>query len=288
MPIHKVSKYFFSKEHSLLGCGLALFMLAGVINLKTKKPVLKLTKQETALNINKNILLYLHAGNKRLLTDLLWVQTLIESDIERYRGKDLNNWLFLRFNTIATLDPLFYENYFYGGQFLAIIKDDLEGANYIYKRGLEFYPDDYKLNLNAGFLNYFEMGNFAEGIPFLSKVQDHPMAPVYLKSIISKLMASSGVDLEEVFALVLHNYETAEDKALKNKLQKELYAIRSEIDLICLNNNKVGCNKKDLLGVPYIQKGNDFFSPQYFTRYRIKTKETNSSSPSSDPINFLK
>lgn len=265
MGFNFVRKYIF-----LIG-GL-LFISAGILNLKFEKPVLELTKQDTALNINDNIYIFLNAGNKRLITDLLWIQTLIESDLDHYKQRDLNSWMFLRFKSISVLDPKFYENYLYGGQFLGIVKDDLEGADYIYEKGLRYYPDDYALNYNAGFTNYYEMGNFEKGLKYLNKIKNHPKTPVFLNSIITKLQLATGMSLDEIFGLVLFNYESTKDEALKNKLRKDLYAIKAEIDLICLNNNKPNCERKDLDGNDYILKGNNYYTAKPFLLYRINKR----------------
>lgn len=288
MPIKKLSKYFFSSEFALGTAGAVLFIFACMLNLKNEKPVLELSKQDTALNINNNLLTYMSAGNKRLLTDIIWIQTLIESDIEHYKKKDLNNWLFLRFNTISVLDPHFYENYAYGGQFLAIVKDDLEGASIIYDKGLTFYPDDYVLNYNAGFLNYYEMDNYSKGLTFLEKIVNNPRAPVFMQSIINKLRVTTGIDLKEVFQLVLHNYETTKDETLKKRLFKDLYALKAEIDLKCLNNKKGNCDYKDIEGTPYILKNDQYYSPQTFLQYRINKRSSGDKSADERRINYIK
>lgn len=269
----QLRKYFFSNDTLLLITGTALICGAGIINFSLKKPELKLSKQDTAININKDLLVFMSAGNKRLITDLLWVQTLIESDLEHYKGRDLNSWLFLRFNTISVLDPHFYENYLYGGQFLAIVKDDLEGAETIYVKGLEYYPNDYKLNFNAGFLFYFEKGNLSSGLNYLKRIQSHPSAPPYMTSIINKLEASTGVNLEVIFNLVLHHFNATQEPTLKARLKKDLYAIRSEIDLTCLNSKKVNCRIQDLDGIPYIKKDNKYTTAKEFRPYQIKTRK---------------
>ncbi len=273
MRIYNVRKYFFSKDYLVLVAGLILLILAWTININVEKPLIQLQKQDTALNINKNLLIFSSAGNKRLITNLLWIQTLIESDLKHYSNRDLNNWLYLRFNTISVLDPYFYENYLYGGQFLAIIKDDLEGANDIYQKGLNLYPDDYLLNYNAAFLNYFEMGNNEKGIKYLSKIVDHPRAPVFLRSILNKLMLSEGTDLETIYNLVLHNYETTRDENLKNKLKSDLYSIRVEIDLTCLNNQKTNCQFRDPDGNNYIRKGDKYFPNKEMRPFRITNRD---------------
>lgn len=287
MPISKLSKYFFS-SHALWVYGAFLFLSASLINLKNEKPILELSKQDTALNINNNLLLYASAGNRRLLTDLIYIQTLIESDVEHYRARDLNSWLFLRFNSVATLDPKFYENYLYGGQFLAIVKDDLEGADYLYDKGLAVYPDDYALNYGSGFLNYYELGNSEKGLKHLEKVKYHPKAPVFLVSIINKLRLETGTNLEEVFKLVLHDYETTRDETLKKRLRADLYALKAEIDLTCLNNEKSACDYLDLDGKAYIKRGETYHSPKLFVPYRIKRREAQKLPSENKPIDTIK
>lgn len=256
----------------LLVSGIILFLAAGTINLHLEKPIIKLSKQETALNINKELLIFSSAGNKRLLTDLLWIQTLIESDIEHYGNRDLNNWLFVRFSTISVLDPKFYENYLFGGQYLAIVKDDLEGASYIYEKGLSQYPDDYRLNFQNGFLNYYEIGNNEKGLKYLSKIQNNPRAPIFISSIINKLKYESGEDLESIYKLVLHNYETSGDERLRQKLRGDLFSIKTEIDLLCLNQKRENCSLEDIDGNKYVLKDGSYHSTKPFLLYRINKR----------------
>lgn len=277
MVLKSFRKYVFNSNFILAFSGGLLLAIAGVMNTKINKPIIELSKQDTAINFDKNLLSFGSAGNKRLITDLLWVQTLIESDLEHYKKRDLNNWLFLRFNTISNLDPRFYENYLFGGQFLAIVKDDLEGADVIYRKGIQKFPDDYSLNYNAGFLNYFEMGRLKEGLEYLDRIKDHPKAPVFITSIINKLKVATGMGLEEVFGFVLHNYESTQDESLRQKLKADLYAIKAEIDLKCLNYNGVNCEKIDLEGNPYLKKGDSYFTSKSFLPFRInKRGETES------------
>jgi hypothetical protein len=279
---------FFANNSLILTIAIILLISACLLNTVTKKPVISLSKQETAININTKFLSVLSGGHKRLITDLLWIQTLIESDTEHYKKKDLNSWLFLRFNTISILDPYFYQNYSYGGQFLAIIKDDLEGADVIYDKGLSFYPDDYPLNFQSGFMNYYEMGNFKKGHLYLSRVVDNPKAPIFLKSILSKIEYEVTGDLAATYKLVNFNYENTKDDHLKQRLWSDLYAIKAEIDLKCLNNAGSSCEMKDQAGVFYEKRGDLFYSERSFRKYGIKIRGEDKSSPQALLINTIK
>jgi len=273
MDSNLIRKPFSSNNILIFGVAIIFLLAACYLNLHNSKPTLVISKQDTAININTKFLMLLSAGHKRLITDLLWTQTLIESDIEHYKKKDLNSWLFLRFNTISELDPKFYQNYLYGGQFLGIIKDDIEGAKIIYTKGLKHYPEDYQLNFQAGFLYYFEAGDFKNGLKYLSRVENDPKAPVFLRSITNKLRFHVEGDLDNIFELVLLNYQSAQDEMFKQRLQKDLYSIRAEIDLNCLNGKKINCRYKDLDGDAYLSKDGHFESSKPFTPFRIHSKK---------------
>lgn len=268
MFFSKLSKLF-SSPTILTVAGSALLASAGLINLRISKPEIIVSKQDEAINVNKDLLRLMSFGNKRLITDLIWIQTLIESDVEHYRKRDLNNWLYLRFLTIATLDPKFYENYLYGGQFLGIVKDDLEGAKQIYDKGLAVYPDDYSLNYFAGFLNYYEIGDFKTGIKYLEKIQHHPKAPVFIESIVNKLKYEVNGDKKVAMQFLHDHYEKTEDKTLKKKLLGDLYSLKAEIDLECLNGGGKQCDTKDLYGDSYILSSGKYQAQRPYLPYKL-------------------
>lgn len=257
----------------ILICALILFVTAIKLHSLTKKPVIAVSTQESAVNFNILFLKISSFGNKRLLSDMIWTQTLLQSDMDQYKKKDLNNWMFLRFNTISELDPYFYENYLYGGQFLSVVKDDLEGATSLFEKGLRIFPNDYKLNYNAGFTYYFEKGDYLNGLKRMEIIQYNPKAPIYFPSIVNKLKLGSGqLDLQSIFPLVYEQFNSTDDEGLREKLRRDLYSIKAEIDLICLNNNKPGCDNSDFNGTPYIKKRDGFHSSSSFKLYRLKRR----------------
>ncbi len=144
-----------------------MFTLSGALNNKLTKPPLKIDKQDSALNFSNKFLKIGFAGYKRLISDVLWITTLLESDLKHYSRKDLNNWMFLRFNSISELDEYFLQNYLFGSQYLSIIKDDIEGSKVLFERGLHYYPNNYHLIFNAAFLYAFELGDAEKALTTL-------------------------------------------------------------------------------------------------------------------------
>lgn len=126
-------------------------------------------------------------GLTNFLADFIWVKTLLESDIEHYKKDDLNSWMYLRFKSIAHLDPWFYTNYIFGSIYLSVIKDDIKGASEFIQRGLEYFPEDKTLN-------QFCMFHFTTEDPAPA------IADKCLKAILN------NPDVTEIFKMLLVNF----------------------------------------------------------------------------------
>jgi hypothetical protein len=162
--------------------------------------------------------------------------------------------MYIRFETITDLDMHFYQAYRYGGPLLSVIRDDDLGALKIYDKGLKIFPDDVNLLFYAGIHAFFELHDDALAIKYLDQIKDRKDVPHYLPSLVSKLKASEG-DLEGAYSLLLTAYESSEDGSeLKKHFEKNLYSVKSQMDLECLNNTKNvdACEKKDFDGNFYL------------------------------------
>ena len=247
---------------------------SGFLNNNFNKPLVIISKQESALNLNLSLLQIFSLGQSRLISSLLWVTTLLESDMDHYKGNDLNSWIYLRFKSIITLEPNFLKAYQYGGQYLCIVKDDLIGADDIYNIGLSIYPNDYKLLFDSGFLYAFELRNTEKALNSYSKILHHKEAPPYLKTIYAKLKFQQTNDLNQSYQLLLEMYKNEPDNTiLKNKLEKDLYSIKAELDLKCLNStDNTKCDHLDFYGQKYILKNSKFSTLNEFVPYQIYFK----------------
>lgn len=231
------------------------FISQGFLGRQIQLPLLKLSQQDKALNFNKKLYQLLSLGQNRLISSILWVKTLIDSDIEHYQKDDLNSWMYHRFDTITTLDPKFKEAYLYGGQYLSIVKDDEIGAKEIYERGVKVYPKDFLLNFNTGFHYLFELGDYAKAYQYFLPLVDHPQAPKLLAGLVSKLKLAQG-DYDASFEILLKAYQnTPKDSPLKKYYEDRLYSLKAQKDLECLNSRaQRECSKTDFLSNPYLLK----------------------------------
>lgn len=262
--VGKSKKHFIAPALAFIFYGIAL-----LVNTDLVKPKIEVTKQDSAINFNTTFLKLFSIGNKRFISDLIWVQTLLESDESHYKNKDLNSWMYIRFNNIAELDPNFYQNYLWGGIYLSIIKDDRLGAAEIFEKGLRIFPDDYDLNYNAGFNYYAQLDNYNRAYELFTKIQNYPQAPIFLKTLTAKIKFQNGMDFESTINILINIYNNSKDDFLKKKIFENIYSLSAERDLICLNENRKGCNLKDIEGNPYIYRDGVYTSTKKFIPYRL-------------------
>lgn len=229
--------------------------LAYTVNFYSPVPNIKISKEQSALNLSPDFVQLFTFGHSRLISSILWITTMLESDIEHYKGKK-NSWIYHRFISISRLEPKFYQNYIFGGQYLSIIKDDILGADTLYQLGISKFPTDFWLYFYAGFNASFEMNDQPLGLTYYSKIIDHPQIQKLAPNLITlyrKLQLHNKVlTKDEVFENLKVILATAKGEALKNKLKFDLYSLKAEKDLTCLNQGRSNCDKFDFLGNEYL------------------------------------
>lgn len=264
------------KNYYVVVLALMFFAVGFKINRNLSKPYIVIAKQDESLNLNDEMIQKFNLGFKRLESSLLWISTILESDIDHYKKKDLNSWMFLRFNTISKLEPKFYENYAFGGLYLSIIKDDLAGASIIYDKGLKIYPNDFFLLKDAAFHYYFEVGDFDKSYELYSKLKNHPKSNPILISNLARLESERG-NLEASYSMLIEQYKRYQktNSFIAEKIHEHLYSIKAEIDLSCLNQDKHKFKKCDLVDFDqelYLLSNNKYSAKKKWVPYRVKSK----------------
>ena len=268
--------FIYLRKCSSVALALLLFSFAFSVNRKLIKPYIVIAKQDETWNLNDEMIKKFNLGFRRLESSFLWISTILESDIDHYKKKDLNSWMFRRFNSISILEPLFYENYSFGGMYLSIIKDDLTGASLLYNRGLNYYKNDFNLLRDAGFHFYFEVEDYKRAYEIYSKLKNHPKASPIIISSLARLEKSQG-NSEEAFTVLLNKFMQLQDKQsfLAQKIQTYLYSLKAEIDLKCLNSKDVNmklCSTKDFQDNDYLKKNGSYQAILPWEPFKIKKK----------------
>lgn len=200
---------------------------------------------------------------------------MIEGDLEHYQGSE-NSWMYYRFMTIAKLEPNFYKNYLIGGQYLSIVKDDVYGADDLYKLGLKRFPKDFWLSYHAGFNATFEIGDPKLGLQYYENIYESQIlverAPA-LYSLISKLrLDQKEISLIDAYHSLLDFYSRFDDGPFKDILKNSLYSLKAEIDLECLNSKRSGCAVTDFDGNSYQKENNLWRAQKTWKPFRINKK----------------
>ena len=271
---------FFLKKYLLIVVSFMCFFICHKLNISFKKPKPYISREDSALNMNYNFLHIFSMGQKRIISGLLWIHTLMTSDIEHYKKKSLNSWMYLRFKTIASLTPRFYKNYLFGGQYLSVIKDDIKGASDIYERGLKIFKDDFWLNFYGAAHYYFEENDVDKAVYHYEIIKDHEITRErmpFIRSLVARIKFVNK-NKEAAYKLMKATWENTPDhSSIKKQLYLNLYSMRAEIDLKCLNSKKkLNCRTMDLNGKSYIltdegiYKASDDWSPIKLFRRKKK------------------
>ena len=144
----------------------------------------------------------------------------------------------------------------------------------MFENGLTRFPNDYELLFNSAFLYAFEIGNYSRARELYKKLATINKAPAYIKSLIAKLDFETDRNLDLAFYVVTDLLKsTPTNSSLYLRLQSDLYAIKAEKDLECLNAKNKNCDTIDYSGEAYIYKNGKFESLKEFTPYQLHKKK---------------
>lgn len=207
---------------------IALFYAHGKINTSIKQLPLDINYQNHSVNFKREYLSFLNIGLNRFFSKFLWISTVLKFDTNHYKKKDLNSWLYLKLSTITDLDPLFYDAFLYGGQYLSIIKDDPIGAESIYKKGLLSFKNDFWLNLNTGYNAFFELNKKKEGVYYYKKALEsfeYTKYNSHLPFFLSNYLASEN-NYKKAIEILKLSFNNTRDPKLKKAILKKIKSLK--------------------------------------------------------------
>lgn len=183
-----------------------------------------LSAQERKISLSSKLLQYINLGQKRLISSIIWIETLMNADTEHFdESEGEHSWLFYRFRGIVTIDPKFYEAYLYGAKYLSIIKDEPKGAQIILDKGLDVYPSDYWLHYYAAYNQYIELKNPADSLRHYRFLVNHPKSRKHpiIHGLYSRILAQEDSE-EDAYWVMYNMYQQLEDPTLKDIYKRRL------------------------------------------------------------------
>lgn len=159
-------------------------------------------------------------GYARAASSLLWLRFLQHTPTTKVE-KDQVSWIFLDLLAISNLDPDFYPIYEHGGIFLSVITEDKLGAEKILLRGIERFPDRWRLRAYLAYHYHFEMDQPEKaGEQYLAGAK-LPGAPFLLGVRASSYLENKGLSNQGVHFL-WELYKNASDAELKRRFADKL------------------------------------------------------------------
>jgi tetratricopeptide (TPR) repeat protein len=207
-----------------------------VLRLDAMRPAA--TLEEVLYIPSAQVLHRLSLGYDGLLADIYWtraVQYFGKKHIQRAPRYDL---LYPLLDITTTLDPHLVPAYEFGATFLT--QRPPEGAGQprkavaILNKGVEANPNEWRLWWAMGFVDYFELKDYAAAAHALEKASSLPGAPD-LKPV-AGMMAQRGGDLQLAHEMWSITYQTATQKDVKRNAARHLMAVESDLFVIALQH----------------------------------------------------
>ena len=140
--------------------------------------------------------------------DALWIKVLMDPSYFHV-PRTQHAQAYFDLDTATSLDPIYWELYYYGANLLAAIRDDvygardlLEKANQYRKSGLLGLPEkvrqtiwreEWQIPLVLAYVYLYELGDFSKAEKAFKEAADLPRAPAYLQLLKKRLNTPGGI-----------------------------------------------------------------------------------------------
>lgn len=175
-------------------------------------------------------------GFSDLMADSLWLRYIQDStecevlvEIKPFEQKQCTQgWGFQMLDSITDLAPKFRMPYAAGAISLSVLNSDYPGANRIFEKGIQNFPNDWSILYRAAYHYLFDQKDKAKAAELLNRAMQNG-APPWLASLAARLYTQEG-ELE----LGIRSLETYRANVLKNpealaEVDKRLADLRAKL-----------------------------------------------------------
>lgn len=198
---------------------------------------------------------HFHLGFKESMADSLWLRWIQDSDFcqtyfeskknepladERKANDDLllanprhkicdSSWGFKMLDAITRLDPRFLMPYMAGAVTLSVLVEDYEGASILFDRGLQYYPNDWKLLYRAAYHYQFDKKDLPKAAATLIRAGENG-APPWVISLASRLYTRAGQIELGISTLEAFKKFAEGNKEAVEKIDKRIAELKAQLD----------------------------------------------------------
>ncbi|MGA1863954.1 MAG: tetratricopeptide repeat protein [bacterium] len=159
-------------------------------------------------------------GFESLVADLLWIKA-----ISYFGGHYLTDrsykWLYHILDLVTSLDPQFRYPYEFGGVVLALEGGNPEQSILLLEKGIEYYPEYWRIHFYLGFNYFYYYGDFQNASRYITRAAQLPGHPSYLPRLAASLLATSG-QKNTALSFLRQLYENTEDEWLRHQIKMKM------------------------------------------------------------------
>lgn len=174
---------------------------------------------EKFMTFSPEVLRSISFGYARAASSLLWLRFLYHTP-PRKVGAGQVSWIYLDLTIISTIDPDFYPTYERGGIFLSVITEDKLGAEKILLKGVERFPDKWRMRAYLAYHYAHELGDVAKAGQQYYIAMNLPGAPSFFRLRAASYLSESGRK-DEGMTLLKEMYKSTDDPVIRKHLEKK-------------------------------------------------------------------
>lgn len=160
-------------------------------------------------------------GFHAVLADILWARTIVYFGEHSRTDKDYK-WLYHLLDVVTTLDPENIMAYKFGGNILALEKNDIESSIAILKKGIRDNPgEDWMLYFLLGFNYFFFLNDYASAAEYLEIAVKTPGHPAYLPKLVARMYAKAE-KIDTAIQFLDSMYQQYDDPDIKSSIAERL------------------------------------------------------------------
>lgn len=208
---------------------LSIFIMAGIIFILLGGGVIisagKLDNLQRSYHTRKDPL-YLPNGKylklicldyDGLIADLFWIKGAIYFG-SNYRRKGFEfPWLYHVLDLVTTLDPYYYDVYWYGSSILPSVKE----SNKILEKGRRNFPTDWKIPEMIGFNYHFYLKDYLKAARYYEIASSLPGHPPYVPSLAGRFYEKAG-EIDSAIKVLKNFYVSTDKKDLQEDFARRI------------------------------------------------------------------
>jgi len=161
-------------------------------------------------------------GFRNILADVAWLEAVQVSGNRKLHRADYDRLVEL-LETVFGFDPHFLVPYLFAGIVLGESADHGSAALGILMRGEKEFPLEWRLPFYAGYIQYFTLGNPAEGGVDILRASRIPGSPAYFPLLASRMLSEGNrpeTALSFLRELVIHEKDPRRLRVLEERIRQ--------------------------------------------------------------------